>query len=176
MFSKKLYETLLEEFGKRGLEDIEIPFYIKENLSKELRIYQEKALKYYYANVDFIKQNHLMFNMATGSGKTLIMAALILDCYKRGYRDFIFFVNSNSILEKTKANFADKYSSKYLFKESINIDSENVEINIINNLSESKDECINIHFTTIQALFSLFKNERENSLAFSDLVDKKIVL
>ena len=45
MFSKKLYETLLEEFGKRGLEDIEIPFYIKENLSKELRIYQEKALK-----------------------------------------------------------------------------------------------------------------------------------
>ncbi|EIW9954246.1 DEAD/DEAH box helicase family protein [Campylobacter upsaliensis] len=176
MFSKKLYETLLEEFGKRGLEDIEIPFYIKENLSKELRIYQEKALKYYYANVDSIRQNHLMFNMATGSGKTLIMAALILDCYKRGYRDFIFFVNSNSILEKTKANFADKYSSKYLFKESINIDSENVEINIINNLSESKDECINIHFTTIQALFSLFKNERENSLAFSDLVDKKIVL
>ncbi|EAI8157891.1 DEAD/DEAH box helicase [Campylobacter upsaliensis] len=176
MFSKKLYETLLEEFGKRGLEDIEIPFYIKENLSKELRIYQEKALKYYYANVDSIRQNHLMFNMATGSGKTLIMAALILDCYKRGYRDFIFFVNSNSILEKTKANFADKYSSKYLFKESINIDSKNVEINIINNLSESKDECINIHFTTIQALFSLFKNERENSLAFSDLVDKKIVL
>ncbi|EAI0017503.1 DEAD/DEAH box helicase, partial [Campylobacter upsaliensis] len=176
MFSKKLYETLLEEFGKRGLEDIEIPFYIKENLSKELRIYQEKALKYYYANVDSIRQNHLMFNMATGSGKTLIMAALILDCYKRGYRDFIFFVNTNSILEKTKANFADKYSSKYLFKESINIDSKNVEINIINNLSESKDECINIHFTTIQALFSLFKNERENSLAFSDLVDKKIVL
>ncbi|TLE12012.1 DEAD/DEAH box helicase family protein [Helicobacter bilis] len=176
MFNKKLYETLLEEFGKRGLEDIEIPFYIKENLSKELRIYQEKALKYYYANIDSIKQNHLMFNMATGSGKTLIMAALILDCYKRGYRDFIFFVNTNSILEKTKANFADKYSSKYLFKESINIDSENVEINIINNLSESKDECINIHFTTIQALYSLFKNEKENSLSFSDLVDKKIVL
>ncbi|MCI7411699.1 DEAD/DEAH box helicase family protein [Helicobacter bilis] len=176
MFNKKLYETLLEEFGKRGLEDIEIPFYIKENLSKELRIYQEKALKYYYANIDSIKQNHLMFNMATGSGKTLIMAALILDCYKRGYRDFIFFVNTNSILEKTKANFADKYSSKYLFKESINVDSENVEINIINNLSESKDECINIHFTTIQALYSLFKNEKENSLSFSDLVDKKIVL
>ncbi|HED8570620.1 TPA: DEAD/DEAH box helicase family protein [Campylobacter upsaliensis] len=176
MFSKKLYETLLEEFGKRGLEDIEIPFYIKENLSKELRIYQEKALKYYYANVDSIRQNHLMFNMATGSGKTLIMAALILDCYKRGYRDFIFFVNSNSILEKTKANFADKYSSKYLFKESINIDSENVEINIINNLSESKDECINIHFTTIQTLYNLFKTEKENSLSFSDLVDKKIVL
>ncbi|EAI8439858.1 DEAD/DEAH box helicase, partial [Campylobacter jejuni] len=175
MFSKKLHELLQDEFGKRGIEQIEIPFYIKENLSKELRAYQEKALKYYYANFDSIKQRHLMFNMATGSGKTLIMAALMLDCYKKGYRNFIFFVNSTSILEKTKANFANKYSSKYLFKENINIDSKNIEINIINNLSESKDDCINIYFTTIQALFSLFKNERENSLSFEDLKDKKLV-
>ncbi|EOJ1476060.1 DEAD/DEAH box helicase family protein, partial [Campylobacter jejuni] len=175
MFNKKLHELLQEEFGKRGIEQIEIPFYVKENLSKELRFYQEKALKYYYANFDSIKQRHLMFNMATGSGKTLIMAALMLDCYKKGYRNFIFFVNSTSILEKTKANFANKYSSKYLFKENINIDSKNIEINIINNLSESKDDCINIYFTTIQALFSLFKNERENSLSFEDLKDKKLV-
>ena len=175
MSNKKLYESLQEEFGKRGIEQIEIPFYIKENLSRELRIYQEKALKYYYANGESIKQRHIMFNMATGSGKTLIMAALMLDCYKKGYRNFIFFVNSTSILEKTKANFANKYSSKYLFKENINIDSKNVEINIINNFFESKDECINIYFTTIQALFSLFKNERENSLSFEDLKEQKLV-
>lgn len=175
MSNKKLYESLQEEFGKRGIEQIEIPFYIKENLSRELRIYQEKALKYYYANSDSIKQRYLMFNMATGSGKTLIMAALMLDCYKKGYRNFIFFVNSTSILEKTKANFADKYSSKYLFKENINIDSNNVEINIINNFYESKDGCINIYFTTIQALFSLFKNERENYLSFEDLKEQKLV-
>ena len=175
MSNKKLYESLQEEFGKRGIEEIEIPFYIKENLSRELRIYQEKALKYYYANGKSIKQRHIMFNMATGSGKTLIMAALMLDCYKKGYRNFIFFVNSTSILEKTKANFANKYSSKYLFKENINIDSKNVEINIINNFFESKDECINIYFTTIQALFSLFKNERENSLSFEDLKEQKLV-
>ncbi|EAI3329156.1 DEAD/DEAH box helicase, partial [Campylobacter jejuni] len=73
------------------------------------------------------------------------------------------------------ANFANKYSSKYLFKENINIDSKNIEINIINNLFESKNECINIYFTTIQALFSLFKNERENSLSFEDLKDEKLV-
>lgn len=175
MSNKKLYESLQEEFGKRGIEQIEIPFYIKENLSRDLRIYQEKALKYYYANGESIKQRHIMFNMATGSGKTLIMAALMLDCYKKGYRNFIFFVNSTSILEKTKANFADKYSSKYLFKENINIDSNNVEINIINNFYESKDGCINIYFTTIQALFSLFKNERENSLSFEDLKEQKLV-
>ncbi|EDP0016961.1 DEAD/DEAH box helicase, partial [Campylobacter jejuni] len=57
----------------------------------------------------------------------------------------------------------------------INIDSKNIEINIINNLFESKNECINIYFTTIQALFSLFKNERENSLSFEDLKDEKLV-
>ncbi|EIC2538581.1 DEAD/DEAH box helicase family protein, partial [Campylobacter jejuni] len=62
-----------------------------------------------------------------------------------------------------------------LFKENINIDSKNIEINIINNLFESKNECINIYFTTIQALFSLFKNERENSLSFEDLKDEKLV-
>ncbi|GAA7312980.1 hypothetical protein ID0603_08520 [Helicobacter pylori] len=46
-----------------------------------------------------------MFEMATGSGKTLVMAGLILECYKQGYQNFIFFVNSTSILEKTKLNF-----------------------------------------------------------------------
>lgn len=107
MFNKKLHELLQEEFGKRGIEQIEIPFYVKENLSKELRIYQEKALKYYYANSDSIKQRHLMFNMATGSGKTLI-AALMLDCYKKGYKDFICFVNSTSILEKNKSKFCQQ--------------------------------------------------------------------
>lgn len=41
-----------------------------------------------------------MFEMATGSGKTLVMAGLILECYKQGYQNFIFFVNSANILEK----------------------------------------------------------------------------
>ncbi|MDA0062985.1 DEAD/DEAH box helicase family protein [Brachyspira hyodysenteriae] len=31
-----------------------------------------------------------MFNMATGSGKTLIMASLILYLYEKGYRNFLF--------------------------------------------------------------------------------------
>ncbi|MFQ6341730.1 DEAD/DEAH box helicase family protein [Campylobacter sp. VTCC 70190] len=155
--------------------NVEIPSYIKDNLSKELRAYQSSALKHYLLQRQNPHTNHLMFNMATGSGKTLIMAALMLDCYKKGYRNFIFFVNSTSILEKTKANFADVYSSKYLFKENIIIDFKNIEINIISNLFESKDESINIYFTTIQALFSLFKNERENSLNFEDLKDKKLV-
>lgn len=173
--SESLQKILRNEFGNKGIKEEEIPSFVKENLSKELRDYQEEALKYYFANLKLDKKRHLMFNMATGSGKTLIMAALMLECYERGYRNFIFFVNSASILEKTKANFADASSSKYLFKENILIDSSSVEINVVHNLLESKNECINLYFTTIQALFSLFKNERENALTFEDLKDKKLV-
>ncbi len=116
-----------------------------------------------------------MFEMATGSGKTLVMAALILECYKQGYQNFIFFVNSTSILEKTKLNFTDSTSSKYLFSENININDENTEIKSINNLNESHNGAINIYFSTIQGLFSLFTKAKENAITLEDLKDQKLV-
>ncbi|GAA7798720.1 hypothetical protein HpMS120_07570 [Helicobacter pylori] len=116
-----------------------------------------------------------MFEMATGSGKTLVMAGLILECYKQGYQNFIFFVNSTSILEKTKLNFTDSASSKYLFSENININDENTEIKSINNLNESQTSAINIYFSTIQGLFSLFTKAKENAITIEDLKDQKLV-
>ncbi|GAA8696979.1 DEAD/DEAH box helicase family protein [Helicobacter pylori] len=116
-----------------------------------------------------------MFEMATGSGKTLVMAGLILECYKQGYQNFIFFVNSTSILEKTKLNFTDSVSSKYLFSENININDENTEIKSINNLNESQTSAINIYFSTIQGLFSLFTKAKENAISIEDLKDQKLV-
>ncbi|EJB84586.1 type III restriction-modification system DNA endonuclease [Helicobacter pylori Hp H-11] len=116
-----------------------------------------------------------MFEMATGSGKTLVMAALILECCKQGYQNFIFFVNSTSILEKTKLNFTDSASSKYLFSENININDENAEIKSINNLNESHNGAINIYFSTIQGLFSLFTKSKENAITLEDLKDQKLV-
>ncbi|GAA7631712.1 DEAD/DEAH box helicase family protein [Helicobacter pylori] len=116
-----------------------------------------------------------MFEMATGSGKTLVMAGLILECYKQGYQNFIFFVNSTSILEKTKLNFTDSVSSKYLFSENIHINDENTEIKSINNLSESHNSTINIYFSTIQGLFSLFTKAKENAITLEDLKDQKLV-
>ncbi|GAA8514271.1 DEAD/DEAH box helicase family protein [Helicobacter pylori] len=116
-----------------------------------------------------------MFEMATGSGKTLVMAGLILECYKQGYQNFIFFVNSASILEKTKLNFTDSVSSKYLFSETIHINDENTEIKSINNLNESHDNAINIYFSTIQGLFSLFTKAKENAITLEDLKDQKLV-
>ncbi|BAW58497.1 type III restriction-modification system DNA endonuclease [Helicobacter pylori] len=116
-----------------------------------------------------------MFEMATGSGKTLVMAGLILECCKQGYQNFIFFVNSTSILEKTKLNFIDSVSSKYLFSENININNENTEIKSINNLNESQASAINIYFSTIQGLFSLFTKAKENAITLEDLKDQKLV-
>ncbi|MFP5995054.1 DEAD/DEAH box helicase family protein [Helicobacter pylori] len=156
--------------------EIELPTHITSNLRKELRDYQKKAIyNYLEKRKSHPTQKHFMFEMATGSGKTLVMAGLILECYKQGYQNFIFFVNSTSILEKTKLNFTDSASSKYLFSENININDENTEIKSINNLNESHSGAINIYFSTIQGLFSLFTKAKENAITLEDLKDQKLV-
>ncbi|UOS10852.1 DEAD/DEAH box helicase family protein [Helicobacter pylori] len=146
------------------------------NLKNELRDYQKQAINNYLEKRQSNPfQKHFMFEMATGSGKTLVMAGLILECYKQGYQNFIFFVNSTSILEKTKLNFTDSVSSKYLFSENITINDENTEIKSINNLNESQTSAINIYFSTIQGLFSLFTKAKENAISIEDLKDQKLV-
>ncbi|WP_240447398.1 DEAD/DEAH box helicase family protein [Helicobacter pylori] len=157
-------------------KEIELPTHITSNLKKELRDYQKQAIdNYLEKRQSNPTQKHFMFEMATGSGKTLVMAGLILECYKQGYQNFIFFVNSASILEKTRLNFTDSASSKYLFSESININDENTEIKSINNLNESHNNAINIYFSTIQGLFSLFTRAKENAITLEDLKDQKLV-
>lgn len=157
-------------------EEIELPTHITSNLRKELRDYQKQAIyDYLEKRQSNPTQKHFMFEMATGSGKTLVMAGLILECCKQGYQNFIFFVNSASILEKTKLNFTDSASSKYLFSENININDENTEIKSINNLNESHNNAINIYFSTIQGLFSLFTKAKENAITLEDLKDQKLV-
>ncbi|RVZ54338.1 DEAD/DEAH box helicase [Helicobacter pylori] len=157
-------------------KEIDLPTHITSNLKKELRDYQKQAIdNYLEKRQSNPTQKHFMFEMATGSGKTLVMAALILECCKQGYQNFIFFVNSTSILEKTKLNFTDSVSSKYLFSENININDENIEIKSINNLNESHNGAINIYFSTIQGLFSLFTKAKENAITLEDLKDQKLV-
>ncbi|MFP6038377.1 DEAD/DEAH box helicase family protein [Helicobacter pylori] len=157
-------------------KEIDLPTHITSNLKKELRDYQKQAIHdYLEKRQSHPTQKHFMFEMATGSGKTLVMAGLILECYKQGYQNFIFFVNSTSILEKTRLNFTDSVSSKYLFSENININDENTEIKSINNLNESHNGAINIYFSTIQGLFSLFTKAKENAISIEDLKDQKLV-
>jgi len=120
-----LYEDL-DTFSRWGNLNKDIPDYVKDNLNPkfELRPYQVEAFSRFFHcfGKDFPgKQTplHLLFNMATGSGKTLIMAGLILYLYEQGYRNFLFFVNSTNIIEKTKENFLNPLSSKFLFADQL---------------------------------------------------------
>ena len=161
------------------LWEIEIPPDITHALKYPLRDYQECALKrfiYFFETEPNKSSNHALFEMATGAGKTLLMAGLLLYLYKQGYRNFIFFVDSTTIVEKTKANFANSSNSKYLFADNITLNSAQVTINPINNLDEANPDSLNIIFTTIQGLHGTLDKPRENGVTFDDLADHKLVL
>ncbi len=129
-----LYDIMVQEFGKRYLAQVEIPRCITDNLKHKIRPYQKEAFQLYILchTEDFegkpYKPFHLLYNMATGSGKTLVMAGLMLYLYEKGYRNFLFFVNSNNIINKTKDNFLNPQASKYLFTEKIAIEGKEVLI------------------------------------------------
>ena len=162
----------------------EIPNFLKQGLSKriELREYQKEAFENfitYFENekLNKNKQVHTLFHMATGSGKTVIMAGLILYLYEKGYRNFLFFVNQTNILEKTKDNFINVLSNKYLFNEDLNYLGEKVKINVVDNFQRDifKNNNINICFTTIQKLhLDLFEN-KENAMTGDDFENNKVV-
>ena len=147
-----------------------LPKEIKDNLNPafEIRNYQKEAFgRFIYYLKSYPEKQipaHLLFNMATGSGKTLIMAGLILYLYKQGYRNFLFFVNSSNIVSKTKENFINSLSSKYLFNQKISIESKAVRIKEGQNFEESDPEGINICLTTIQKLHGDLIQEKENSI------------
>lgn len=159
-----------------------VPEHISLNLNHELRPYQIEALGrylHYYdidQNRDRTRGMQLLFNMATGSGKTMIMAALLLDLYKRGFNKVIFFVNTNNIIEKTRENFLKPSSNKYLFAEKIIIDGEVVNIREVTDFSEARDNAINIVFTTMAGLHSTLKAPKENCLTYEDLAQHDIVM
>ena len=162
----------------------EISNFLKQGLSKriELREYQKEAFENfitYFENekLNKNKQIHTLFHMATGSGKTVIMAGFILYLYEKGYRNFLFFVNQTNILEKTKDNFINILSNKYLFNEDLNYLGEKVKINVVDNFQRDifKNNNINICFTTIQKLhLDLFEN-KENAMTGDDFENNKVV-
>lgn len=155
---------------------------IMENLNPnmELRPYQRQAFSQFDEFMNKPKYNNgkfnALFHMATGSGKTLIMSGLMLYLYKRGYRNFIFFVNSTNIVEKTKLNFTGKGTSKYLFADNIIIDNKKVNIKAVDNFYDSDKDSINILFTTIQGLHLDLNFPKENSVTYDELANNKVVL
>jgi type III restriction enzyme len=160
----------------------EVKSEIIENLNQEFRLrpYQKEAFSRFQFYLDKYQRNtdptHLLFQMATGSGKTLIMAGCILHLYKKGYRNFIFFVNSSNIIEKTRDNFLNKASVKYLFNTDIQINGERIRVNEVDTFQAANNRDINIHFTTIQLLHSRMNNPKENSVTYEDFQEQNVVM
>ena len=182
MLEQFLHEQLEIAFNF-GIPKPEIPDSITQNLNPEfeLRPYQEDAFASFihYYNNDLPgkeKPVHLLFNMATGSGKTLIMAGLILYLYEKGCRNFLFFVNSTNIIEKTKDNFLNLRAAKYLFSQDIRFEGKPVNVTRVDNFDGVNENDINICFTTIQQLHIDMTSEKENALTYENFADKKIVL
>lgn len=179
-----LHDTLVQEFGKREIARVPVPNYITDNLKPGFgqRPYQIESFQRYILchTEDFEgrpkKPFHLLYNMATGSGKTLVMAGLMLYLYEKGFRNFLFFVNSNNIIKKTKDNFLNPQASKYLFNDKIVIDGKEVYIKETDTFESADDKNINIKFTTIQQLHIDLNNTKENSVTYEDFKDKKMVL
>lgn len=158
-----------------------VPQYVFENLKHQLRPYQKQALfnlNWTQRDADNNKYNHLMFNMATGSGKTDLMAAIILYMYgEYGYRNFLFVSNTNAVVEKTKENFLNETGGKYLFSQPINIDGKRINIKDVNRFSNQMgNDTIQMKLTTVQSLSNELLSIRENGLTFDDLENQKIVI
>ena len=181
---KPLYELLQLELGKKNIEKTELPNCIAGNLNQvfPMRPYQQKAFQFFlnYWQEAFDgkpRQNHqLLFHMATGSGKTLMMAGLILYLYEQGFRNFLFFVNSKNIINKTRDNFLNAQSGKYLFAEGVSFGDKRVTVREVENFQAANQDDINIVFSTIQGLHMSLNTPRENSLTYDDFEDQKIVL
>ena len=177
-----LYEQIetLRQFGSIA----EVPAYVPANLNPEfeLRPYQiaafENFITYFENDRMCRKPTQTLFHMATGSGKTLIMAGLMLYLYQKGYRNFLFFVNLSNIVNKTKENFLNPASSKFLFTEEIWINGEHIPVREVENFQNTDENAINILFTTTQGLHMdmRFGSTKENAISLDDFEGKKVVL
>ncbi|BAW80713.1 type III site-specific deoxyribonuclease [Candidatus Nitrosoglobus terrae] len=147
----------------------EIPRYITDNLhpTKRLREYQENALKHFIFLYDRDRSTakHLLFNMATGTGKTLVMASVVLFLYEKGYRNFLFLVHQLQIQAQAIKNFTDYKFEKYLFNpKGIKINGRNIAVKQVGNVEEADSNAINFMFFSTALLYARLKEDHENAL------------
>jgi len=177
-----LQELIESEIGRKTISKIELPEYITSNLKHDFWYWQTEALQHFLAFDDpeyeyekpANEPTHLMFNMATGTGKTMMMAALILYYYKKGYRHFIFFVNQNNIVDKTENNFINKLHTKYEFRQNIVIEDKTINIRKVETFDDTND--IQIKFTSIHKLHNAVYLAKENSVTLDELQKRDLVM
>ncbi len=160
----------------------QLPLYISDNLKHKLRPYQVDAI----SHLDTVRHiqgadslyNQLMFYMATGSGKTDIMAATVLYLFHEwNYQCFLFTTHTTAVVDKTLDNFINSSSPKYLFSDPISIDGNNISIQAVSEYpTELEKNVIYIKFAGIQQLSNDIYTPRENGITEDSLAKHKLVI
>ena len=157
-----------------------IPEYINANLIHTLRHYQDEALRNYHYTQSQIKPSpqHILFNMATGSGKTDLMAGLILYLYQGyNYQNFLFTVNTNSVLMKTKDNLVNQNSDKYLYQDKIEIDGRQISVVEVERFPRiQQDNTIYIKLSSVQKVSDDLFVVKENTMGLVDYERQPVVI
>ncbi|MCP1144860.1 DEAD/DEAH box helicase family protein [Lysinibacillus endophyticus] len=174
----KLDESLLNE-----QIEWESPEYISRNMVHKFRYYQEEALRFFhYSQTNeqfrFRNINHVLFNMATGSGKTDLMAGLVLYLYQEhNYQNFLFLVNTNSVLKKTIENLTRKTSRKYLYNQEIEINGNRITIEQVQSFPKNQSKnTIYLKLETVQSIATDIFTQKENSMGKNDYARNKVVI
>ncbi|EGP4936008.1 TPA: DEAD/DEAH box helicase family protein [Enterococcus faecium] len=161
----------------------ETPVYLEQNMVHKFRSYQSDALRYFHysqASETFKYRDikHVLFNMATGSGKTDVMAGLILYMYQElGYQNFLFIVNTNSVLNKTIDNLTNPQSPKYLYQPTIEIDGERIKIERVKTFPRVQSEnTIYIKLSSVQMVATDIFTQSENSMGKDDYERHKVTI
>ena len=179
---KFLFNRMSTDPEYRLFADCDVPTYITDNLSKnkQLREYQEEAVRRFLycfgGGSDMRKYGHLLFNMATGSGKTLVMAATILHLYNLGYRNFVFLVHSRNILMQASDTFTNASYEKYLFNKKISFNGITTDVRKVDSFENANDSDINMMFLTTQLFFRRVNYAAENVLQKHDFLNNKTVI
>ncbi|WP_108307478.1 DEAD/DEAH box helicase family protein [Metalysinibacillus jejuensis] len=163
--------------------DWDTPDYLSKNMVHTFRYYQDAALRFFhYSQTDetfrFRNVNHVLFNMATGSGKTDLMAGLILYLYQEhGYQNFLFLVNTNGVLNKTIDNLTNQASDKYLYTPNIEIDGERIEIRQVETFPKTQSKnTIYLKLATVQRVAADIYTQKENAMGEEDYARDKMVI
>lgn len=161
----------------------QVPDYVKNNMIHMLRNYQETALRFFHyskTSTEFQHRDikHILFNMATGSGKTDLMAGLILYLYKEhGYQNFLFLVNTTGVLNKTIENLINISSNKYLYTPEIEIDGDRIGIKQVKTFPKIQSKnTIYLKLATVQSVSSDIYTQKENTMGIEDYSKNKVVV
>lgn len=160
-------------------DEFELPNFITDNLAKTLRDYQIEAIKhfiYVFEHFGMGKAKHLLFNMATGTGKTLTMAGIVLYLYEHGYRNFVFLVHQLQIKDQAIKNFTEPNFDKYLFKKQVKFNGKSIPIKAIERYEDTKKDGINFMFFSTSLLYTRLISPKENAITADDFANNLTVI